>query len=488
MPPTAFNVIITEPVDGSGNAETNTPLSDTAAGFVSDTSCDDEGVITGSRFMVDNYASDDYRLAVGRCTPLLDYNFNGTAQATGQWKCLYTTMTMTEGGGSVLCNANSTGTGSTGCALSTWAYFKLQGGAELYAAAEVTATPFEIQINQVAELGLFLPTATSAPADGAYFRLAASGTQGVVNFNGAETVLPFPTSYFGTGNGAKLISGTVYRLGINITTYKTEFWINDVLAGSIATPAGQGTPFATIALPYTFQLRNTGSVSPFVAQLKVSLVHIEQDDLDLVMPYPHVLSAAGQSSGQGQEGGTVGSTANLPNSAGGSGPGAAALNNTTANVTGLGGIAAVTPSYAVNDDGLVFDYTNPAGGIAQVPRKLIITGVRVQGAVTSALTGGPVTYLYQLAYGHSAVSLATAESASFNTATAKAPRKVAIGIDTYASGAIAGVLGSGIMDLDLSMSPVTVNPGEHVAVVARNLASTATGTITVTAAFRGYWV
>ena len=486
---TGFGVTIDGPLDTNGNVEVNNPLTNTEAGFVGDTSCDDEGVVTGSRFMVDNYASDDYRLTVGRCTPLLDYNFNGTAQATGQWKCLFTTMTMTEGSGSVLCNANSTATTTTGCALSSWPYFKLQGGAEIFGVAEAIISATPLQSGQILELGFFLPTATTAPADGAYFRITSAGTLGVINYNGVETVATFPVGTFGTGNGAALAPNVAYRLGINITTYKTEFWINDTLVGSLATPSGNGTPFATVALPYTFQQRNSGAIVGTQAQLKVCLVHIEQDDLDLVMPYPHVLSAAGQAAYQGQEGGTVGSTASLPNSAAGTGPTAYVLSNTSANVTGLGGISATLPTYAVNDDGLLFDYAVPAGGVAQVPRKLVITGVRVQGAVSVVFIGGPVTFLYQLAYGHTAASLATLETASFATATTKAPRKIAIGIDTYAATAAVGTVGSAPLDLDLSESPVTVNPGEHVAIAARNLGVvTTSGAVTVMATFRGYWV
>lgn len=60
---------------------------------------------------------------------------------------------------------------------------------------------------------------------------------------------------------------------------------------------------------------------------------------------------------------------------------------------------------------------------------IIITFARltINAVVTAAITGGPVIYAYSLAYGHTAVSLATTESA-----TTKAPRRLPVGIQTFA--------------------------------------------------------
>ena len=475
-----FGVSVVGPVDTSSNVACNLPLTDTLAGFACSASCNDAGSLTGTRSIKDNYSSDDYRIAVGRCTPIFDYNFNGAAQATGQWKCLFTTMTMTEGSGSVLCNANSTATTTTGCALATWAYFKLQGGAELYAVANAIIATGALEAGQVMELGLFLPTATTAPADGVYFRLTSGTPIGVVNYNGTETPVNL--------TGVTLTAGVMYRLGINVTTSLTEFWVNDVLAGSVATPSANGVPFSSVALPYCFQQRNNGAVSGAQAQLKVMAVHIEQDDLDLGMPYSHVLSAAGQCGYQGQEGGTVGSTAIFPATT--VAATAAVPNNTTAIVTGLGGTFTATWTAAQYLDGLMCDFAVPAGGVSQVPRKFVCTGVQVQGVVTTVFPAAAGSFAWSVAFGHTAISLATTESASFATGTTKAPRKIAIGVESYLASAPLGTLGSSVpMELDLTQSPIVVNPGEHIALVARQLqAALASGAVTYQATFKGYWV
>jgi hypothetical protein len=476
---------VTADVDTNYNVHVNPPLTASTVGFVSCTAENDHGTITGTRAMKNLYASDNNRLTVGMSTPLFDYNFNAAAQATGQWKCLFTTMTITEGSGSILLNANSTATTTTGCALSTWPYFKLQGGAEIYAVIGAIMATNAMEAGQIFEAGFFLPTATTAPADGAYFRITSAGTLGVINYNGTETVVTFPTAAYPTG--ATLTAGTAYQLGINVSDSLTSFWINNTMVGSVATPTGNGVPFSSVSLPYTVQQRNSGAVTGTQAQWKIMTVHIEQDDLQLGMPFSHVLAAAGFMGYQGVEGGTAGSTAGVTyNTA----PTAAALVNATANVTGLGGTAAINPTFTANDDGLVFSFQVPAGGVSQVPRKLIITGVQVHGVVTTTLTGGPVNYLWQLWFGHTAITLATAESASFATGTTKQPRKLTIGFDSYAAAAAAGVVGSSIpLELDLTQSPVSVNPGEYVAIVARNVGTVTTaGVITVMAQIKSYWV
>jgi hypothetical protein len=473
-------------VDGNNNLNVTTPLVSTQAGFASLASENDHGTVTGTRNMKALVASDDNRLQVGSPTPLFDWNFNGTAQATGQWKCLFTLMTITESGGSLLLNANSTASTNSGCALSTWAYFKQQGGGQLALTFVINVATNVLEAGQIVELGGFVPTATTAPGDGWYFRLTSAGSFGVVNFNGTETVISLPSP-------ATLTAGTTYSLRIVVNDFLTEFWISTsgvgpyVLAGTVPTPSGNGVPASSVSLPATVQQRNAGAITGTQAQLKVFAVHVEQSDLQTGMPSSHLESLAGLMGYQGLEGGTAGSTASIANS-GALTP--AALSNVGALITGLGGVAAVNPTLAVGTDGLVFDYTVPAGGVSQVPRKFVITGVQVQGCVSTVLAGGPVSYFYQLAFGHTGVGLATTESTSFATTTSKAPRKIAIGMDTYAATAAVGVLGSVVpLELDLSQSPATVNPGEHIAIVARNLGVvTTSGAITLMATVKGYWV
>jgi hypothetical protein len=117
----------------------------------------------------------------------------------------------------------------------------------------------------------------------------------------------------------------------------------------------------------------------------------------------------------------------------------------------------------------------------------VIKGVWLKGMVTAVLTGGPVLYLYSLAYGHTAVSMATAEGTSFGTnPTTKAPRRIGLGIETYAVGAAAGTLGQGMFyQFD---TPIVVAPGEFIAICAKNVGTVTTvGVITWLVGYDGYF-
>lgn len=464
-------------VDANNNLHVNPPTTVATAGFIAQAVEIDHGTVTGARKVAALTASMEARLATGMSTPLYDYQFTGASQDTGQWKCAFTLMTVTESGGYLLLNSNQTANAASGVALSTWRYFKVLGAAELWAEASVIVTSAPLA-GQVIEWGFFAPTATTAPADGVYFRLTTAGLLGVLNYNGTETTLTLPSS---------LTVATLSDCVISVNQASAQFWVNGVLFGSIAVPAGNAQAFASAALPYSFQQRNSGAIGGGTqAQFKVGSVHVEQQDLQMGAPASHLFAAMGQSY-QGLQGGTPGSLASYVNN---TAPAALALSNTAALVTGLGGQAAFNPTLAANSDGIVFAYQNPVGGVGQTPRTLVITGVQLHGAVSTTLVGGNVTLAWVLNVGSTAVSLATVESASFATATAKAPRKIPIGLDTYALNAAAGVLGSADpLVLDLEQSPVVVNPGEFVIVSAKNIGTVTTGgAITELCAIKHYWI
>ena len=61
-----------------------------------------------------------------------------------------------------------------------------------------------------------------------------------------------------------------------------------------------------------------------------------------------------------------------------------------------------------SDDG----YQVPAGTVNVPGKRLKITGVKMTSFVQTAMTGGPLVNTFALAFGHTAVSLATAEAAA----------------------------------------------------------------------------
>jgi hypothetical protein len=143
---------------------------------------------------------------------------------------------------------------------------------------------------------------------------------------------------------------------------------------------------------------------------------------------------------------------------------------------------------AVPGDGILCSYQNPVGGINQIPRTLFITGVRIQSMVTAAFTGGPVYVLYSLAYGHTAASLATAETASFVTASTKAPRRVPLGMENFVVSALVGAVSQTNFPVVMQFaSPIVVNPGEFVAIAAKNIGTvTSVGAILTLVTYDAY--
>lgn len=129
---------------------------------------------------------------------------------------------------------------------------------------------------------------------------------------------------------------------------------------------------------------------------------------------------------QGLSGGTMGSLANYANNAN---PTAAVPTNTTAALgTGLGGQFWETDTLAVNTDGIIDSYQVPAASANYSGKRLSIRGVKINTFVQTALTGGGYNEVWTLVFGHTAVSLATAEAA-----TTKARRAIVIGTRSVAS-------------------------------------------------------
>ena len=111
----------------------------------------------------------------------------------------------------------------------------------------------------------------------------------------------------------------------------------------------------------------------------------------------------------------------------------------------------------------------------------MITGVRISSAVQTVLAGGPELLQWSLAFGHTAVSLATTE-----TVTSKAPRFIPLGFQTLAVTAAVGTVATDIVQQFLT--PIVVQPGEFIQTVVRNIGVVGTsGTIAHLVTFDGYW-
>jgi hypothetical protein len=460
-------------IDANGNAYVNLPKTEIQAGFASILAENDAGTVTGTRYMKAVEVSDDFRVRTGQDNMIFNETFVGAAINTGLWTNTVTTMTTTVVGGFAQLNAGLSVAINATDLLRTYRHFPCYKQYTTYCEMEIQLSLAPVTGNRV-EFGMFLATGTAAPTDGAFFRLDTTGNfYCVINYAGTETQsAAISTALIGVA--------TTHSYLIYVGSTVVEFWINNILIAEIPCPTGQGSTMSSMNLPLCF--RNSNITATSAAQvLKVGNTNITFGDQAMSKPWGHVLAGAGATALQGQTGGTLGSTALYTNAAAAV---AAALTNTTAaaQFTGLGGIFNVLPTLTAGTDGILSSFLNPLGTSTYPGKTLYITGVRVDSVVSTVLVGGPLINAHSIAFGHTAVSLATAEAA-----TTKAPRRLALGIQSYTAAAALGAVAPTMQD-DYTCSPIVVQPGEYFQHVVRNLGTvTTTGALTYIIAVTGYW-
>lgn len=460
-------------VDANSNALVNLPLTDTQAGFASMLAENDAGTVTGARQMRAVEVSKDFRIRVGTDNMIFNESFPGVAINSTLWSNPVTTMTTTNVNGFAVLNAGLSVAINAVAQLRTYRHFPCFKQYTTYGEMEIQLSSVPVTGNRC-EWGLSLISGVSAPTDGAFFRLDSTGTfNGVLNYNGVETLTPAIST-------ALLGVNVTHSYLVYVGSTFVEFWIDNILVGSITRPAGQGATTSSANLPLTFRNYNVSATS--TAQvLRIGNVNVTYGDQAMSKPWGHVLSGMGASSTQGQTGSILGSTTQYSNAAFAA---AAALSNTTAAVgnIGLGGAFNVLPTLVAGTDGILCSYQVPLGTSTVPGKSLYITDLRINSVVSTTLVGGPVLYTCSLAYGHTAVSLATVESA-----TTKAPRRIPIGISAYAAAAAVAVM-SPALDYDLASGVPVIYPGEFIQVVLRNVGTVTTaGSIMFVVSITGFW-
>ena len=435
----------------------------------------DPGEVTGTPYLKSPETSPDYRLRVGMDTVVFTDTFNATTQNTSLWAYTAATLTCTQPGGYLQFGTVQGTAAAHGAFIRSFQYFPLMGTSAL--SVEFTGGVFNASLgaNEIFIAGLGLPPAGgTAPIDGVYYKLTSAGLIGAISYNGVETQTGVLM--------ASIPLATMSKFVLVVHEREIEFWVDDVLVGELKVPAANGQPFMGGALPLFMQKYCTGSVLN-TCQIRVTDITVSYMDIATNKPWAHQMSGMGQHALFGQNGHTQGKKTLWTNN---TAPTAVALTNTAAAFTGLGGIVAVLPTLAVASDGKLITYQNPAPTINITGRNLYITRVTLSGAVSVILTGGPVVYAFGLAVGHTATTLATAETGSFVTATAHAPRVMPLGVASYPVTAAVGTVGQPI-DLNFD-TPVCVRPGEFVDVIARNIGVVTTaGAITMLISIGGYW-
>lgn len=451
-------------VTAANELKVKTTTTGSEAGAMTFFSQNDDGTQTGTQQTTSPETDSDYRLRVSQESLLDQENFNYIAQNTGKHMYVSTTATNTWTTAGLTTNASSIITTGAATLFSTYTSFPLLGSNVTYCEMDAGFSAQPVT-SAIIDFGLFIRglNGTVTPTDGAYFRMNSSGLIGVVNSIGTETTIPLNFTYS---------NSQIYRFTIAVGVKKVRFWIDDILYGEIVTPNSQGIPFLAHAVPFSIRHYHSGTAGG-VIQFNLKSYQISMGGLNVADPL-HMITNRIFGTYQGLSGGTMGSLTSYTNS---TNPTAAVPSNTvlTANLpSGLGGQAweTFTTGLAANIDGILLSYQVPAGVVNVPSKRLRITGVKLSGFVQTALTGGGFNTTFALAFGHTAVSLATTEAAA-----AKARRIVLLPelTQTVTSGqAINTMVSQPGGTVSLFDSPIYVNPGEFVALTLKHIGTVAT--------------
>lgn len=462
-------------VDAGNNLKVSLPNDPLYMGSIRSFSENDTGDITGTPFLYSGETDTDFRQRVSLDLLLDEEVFNYTAQNTGKHRHVVTTMASTWTAGQYTSNSGNITTTTTGVELSTYATFPNTGTQTLSCDAEIGFSN-QPAANTFVEFGFGLPsTSTTAPLDGCFFRLSSSGLQGIISNNGTETSTGIFPATNGTGTWT-YVNNKKYQFICYMGGVAAYFWVNDgvttSLLGSIPLPSGQARLAMAVGLPFIFKHRITGGAAGAVLQAQLGAYNVRIGGSN-VSTIPSTQGNRMYGSYQGHSGGTLGSLANYANSAN---PTAAVPTNTTAALgTGLGGQFWETATLAVNTDGIICSYQVPAPSVNNMAKRLVVRGVYLTSYIQTAITGGAFVAQYSLAFGHTAVSLATAEAVN-----AKAPRRIALPFNqVITSGqAVSTLVQQSETFCDFGNAPIFVNAGEFIQLVTKHVGTVATaGTI-----------
>lgn len=402
-------------------------------------------------------SSSKTRARVGIDNVLFFEEFQGSAQNTGQFAFNASTMTFAQSGGYAILNNGADTTNGTHARLSTYLHLPVYGGfpTQFDFRFKLAQVP---QANNVVEIGAGFCSAASAPTDGIFLRLTGASTyQLVINNNGTERTFTLPQE-------VTFAASRVYHVVFEVNEQFVDLYIDGRLVVSTEAARTDGVPTSAAYWPMQARTYNTGVVA---AAQKLSISHVSAMALDQsqIKLWPDVMARAGWSGYQGQTAQTMGQTANYANS---TVPASASLSNTAAGYTTLGGQWQFATVAGAETDYALFAYQNPAG-TASVPGKTLhVKRIRIACWNTGAAVATTATLLqWAAAFGATAVSLATAEAAN-----AKAPRRVALGLQSFA---IADAIGKQAGDIDVTFDvPLPVHPGEFFHLILRMPIGTAT--------------
>lgn len=442
---------------------------------------------------------------IAHTTRLFDCDFNGAAGGVlvnNQFNLNATTMAVLLQGGFLRFNNGAVNTINIGAAMVSWRVFvlrdmmslKLSGiirhtnGAQAGKRAEFGFGYYDVAANQTAEVNEF-----------AGFRWTdTGGLVGVLAYStgGTPTVLTVEI------NGGVPYSDNVARAyEVVLDESGVSFWVDGTFVGGLTMQPDAAGAFKSASYPVMFRQCHPGTpaVAPIfdIGSCAVSSIGPSADEDRNVLQV-----AMGRALGRTQAGVQAASGNNANTPASGTPPTANAGSPTVAALTGLGGYGRCTLTGVTatpHTELILAAYQNPvlpeAIGAAINARPAVITDIFLSPLIVSVLlAGGGFTAEWFLAYGSTALSLATADANGTTAPGSKSPTRVPLPMmDTLAAAAAVGTIAarSGIAGHIPLQTPIVLQPGEFIHFGLRSLfvaAAVTAGAVDYGIGCHGYWV
>jgi hypothetical protein len=236
----------------------------------------------------------------------------------------------------------------------------------------------------------------------------------------------------------------------------TDFWIDDVLTGSIPTPSAVGAPSLSMSNPLCFRMYNSGVVA-MAQQLLVASVSITSGDVDSNRLWPTMNVVMGNSAFNTPDGTAAGSTGSYILSTAPVTIGSASQLSSTAAYSTLGGQFALGTIASAETDVCVFSYLNPAQTSIIPGKNLIILGVTID-EVNLGVVGSAIGIVQQWSLGVGGTAVAMPVDSA--TAGTRAHRRVPLGFITFPASAAIGAPAAKTIDINLD-APIVIEPGTY---------------------------
>lgn len=449
---------ITSPVDANGNVEVNTPLIKDESGYLVMLGENHDGAAGADVLRRSLRVTPDGRLRVGIDQVYWQDTFNHAISDVSAYQMVTSTATIALSGGNMVLNAGNSVASGAVARVQTYRTFQLQAAASLEVVfrARLAIMP---QANNVIEMGVGFAATTATPTDGIYFKYNTAGALvGVVNINGTENT----TADIDAG----IVNGENNFYRIVIDQDQAEFYINGVLYAVLPVPNTVAAVSFARSLPLLMRFYNSAVVGT-AQRIEISDVAIVGRDLAQNRNFETASAGMEMASYMNARGAAAGQSANYANSAA---PASATLSNTAAGYTTLGGQFQFAAVAGAETDYALFAYQVPAASAAGANKNLVVKGIRIETVNTGAAVATTATLLqWGIAVGGTAVSLATADSA---TAGTRAARRQTLGLQSFPIAAAIGALAAPIF-INFE-TPLYVAAGTFVHVILKMPLGTAT--------------